>query len=417
MVSYFNKQLLTRGRIIFFLLFFLLFLIRGHSQTYQNAKTKRILAKTYKGFQKMESGSYSYDLLFKYFDSDEDTVITKGNVLFYYKGDKQIDFIEHLHRYLEESIDHHTTIVKKDTLLYTFTQKDKKFRTSVANRFSDYYSDTRLLLSNKGEYFKVDSTAIAYYKGKTHVNNKKCYIIEIVYPKETDNILGITSQYTKTLYINKKSFYPEKILQVFNMDGLTQYSELNLKSLVTYSTKHNAGKFISDSLDLLTHIYSEYVPEVITQDTIVTHRDSLELKLATDFKLKQLGGDTIQLSKINSKLVILDFWYVGCAPCIASIPFLNELHKRYKDKGVAFYSINAFDSSTDKIIKIKDLKNIQYPILLGSEEKISDMFNIKSFPTLLIIDKDLNIVYRKRGFGLGMEEGVFSEIDALLNNH
>ena len=35
---------------------------------------------------------------------------------------------------------------------------------------------------------------------------------------------------------------------------------------------------------------------------------------------------------------------------------------------------------------------------------------------LLVIDKDLNIIHRESGLGVGMEEGVFSDIDELLKS-
>src|SRR5690606_15334260 len=43
------------------------------------------------------------------------------------------------------------------------------------------------------------------------------------------------------------------------------------------------------------------------------------------------NGDTINLSELKGKVVLLDFWYRGCLPCIKAIPELNELQKEFED--------------------------------------------------------------------------------------
>lgn len=271
-----------------------------------------------------------------------------------------------------------------------------------------------MFLVTKGNYFKADSTATVYYKGKEKLKGDKCYKIEIVFPRETDEDLGLSTQYTKTIYINKKTKQPQKLINSFDMDGLTQYSEVTLTNFTTYSNKESIEKRINDSLISLANSYSEYVPETV-QDTTQIEIDTTEIINVTNFKTKQLDGDIIQLSKLDKKLIILDFWYVSCAPCLASIPFLNDLYNRYKGKDLAFYSVNAYDDE-DRINKIKELKGIEYPILLGKEIEIDKLYNIRSFPTLLILDEELNILHKERGFGLGMEEEVYSIIDKLLEN-
>lgn len=416
MENYFNRQLLTKGRIMLSLLS-VFFVAGAYSQTFDSKKTKKILEKTYNKFQNAEAGGYHYKVQFKYFDNDKDTVITEGDVVFCYKDSKQIDFLEHTNRHLKGQFNFSATDIKKDTFLYRFTKEnqDQTYKKNTVKTYDDYYSETRVFLSKKGAYFKVDSSAAAYCCGKASVNKNKCFVIEIVYPEETDKILGLTTQDTRMLFINKKTYYPEKMIRKVDMGGLEQYSEITLKDFTAYPAKRYIENDIRDSLALLTTIYTEHVPEVKTQDTITKQNDSLDLNVAPNFRLQQLDGDTIQLSNIDAELIILDFWYVACAPCLASIPFLNELYTRYKGKNIAFYAINTHDDS-EKINKIKKLREIKYPILLGADAKIHEDYKVRSFPSLLILDKSLNVLSVHRGFGLGMEEEVFSEIDSLLDN-
>lgn len=59
---------------------------------------------------------------------------------------------------------------------------------------------------------------------------------------------------------------------------------------------------------------------------------------APDFKLQQINEnnelETIQLSDLEGKGVMLNFWGTWCKPCEAEMPFMQKLYPEYKDKGI-----------------------------------------------------------------------------------
>ena len=46
---------------------------------------------------------------------------------------------------------------------------------------------------------------------------------------------------------------------------------------------------------------------------------------APDFTAKDLNGNTITLSELKGKVILLDFWASWCVPCKKSMPHLIEL--------------------------------------------------------------------------------------------
>ncbi len=117
-----------------------------------------------------------------------------------------------------------------------------------------------------------------------------------------------------------------------------------------------------------------------------------EGKKATDFTLKTLDGKNVKLSDYKGKVVIIDFWATWCPPCRKGIPDLVAIQKEYKDNLVII------GISLDQQNTIKDLapfiKNygINYPVVLGTQQVVTDYGDIRSIPTSFVIDQSGNIV-------------------------
>lgn len=56
--------------------------------------------------------------------------------------------------------------------------------------------------------------------------------------------------------------------------------------------------------------------------------------------VKEFAGDRVYL---------VEFWATWCGPCVASIPHLNELHERYRDKGLVVIGQNVFEQDDSKV--------------------------------------------------------------------
>lgn len=106
----------------------------------------------------------------------------------------------------------------------------------------------------------------------------------------------------------------------------------------------------------------------------------------------------IELSDFKGKYVLLDFWGSWCLPCIAGIPELKQFAKDYKDR-IEIISI-AFDRDEDTS-KLKaiisehemDWTHIKEPRIFNNESGLNNKFDVKSFPTFILIDKNGNIIF------------------------
>src|SRR5699024_8538438 len=63
-----------------------------------------------------------------------------------------------------------------------------------------------------------------------------------------------------------------------------------------------------------------------------------------DFKLKQINEnnklESIQLSDLEGKGVMLNFWATYCEPCEAEMPYMEKLYPKYRDKGIEIVAVS-----------------------------------------------------------------------------
>src|SRR5262245_30857907 len=72
---------------------------------------------------------------------------------------------------------------------------------------------------------------------------------------------------------------------------------------------------------------------------------AVEGTMAPTFSLTSLEGEKFDLSALRGKVVVLDFWFIGCAPCVAEFGKLNDLVDKFKDKGVVFIALAMDDDA------------------------------------------------------------------------
>lgn len=116
-----------------------------------------------------------------------------------------------------------------------------------------------------------------------------------------------------------------------------------------------------------------------------------------DFELTTTDGRKIKLSDLKGKVVLLDFWATWCSPCVESIPILKNLYDKYEDQGFEILYISA--DSPAEIYKVRPFSQkyeIDFPVLLA--EGVQHLYQAKSFPTTIIIDKKGKIKLREVGF-------------------
>lgn len=102
-------------------------------------------------------------------------------------------------------------------------------------------------------------------------------------------------------------------------------------------------------------------------------------------------NESVSISQLKGKVVLLDFWFKNCGPCIASVPHLNAITEKFKNKNFEILGINTWDSKQD-ITWFSNKHQIAYKVLMNGKE-LAEKYGINAFPTLILIDKEGTILY------------------------
>ena len=131
-----------------------------------------------------------------------------------------------------------------------------------------------------------------------------------------------------------------------------------------------------------------------------------------DANLPLMDGSTLSIFQLNGKVVVVNFWASWCPPCRTEAPALEEVYKKYHDKGVVFLGINVWEGQKEAQTFINEF-GITYPNAVDKPGKVVVDFGVSGIPETYILNKDNYIV--RRWIGPVTKEGLSALIDDVLS--
>ncbi len=233
------------------------------------------------------------------------------------------------------------------------------------------------------EIFGLDS----FYKTVNLVDYEDEYQLQFTF--ENDTTFQINN-IQKIININKTTFSPSKIKITSEKLG-ERTSKTFLISKVLVNDK--VTKFIDNKKNGLLEL-----------DIINSQSFNKISMVGTQFKtnnLPNLWNDEPLVISENFPALI-NFWEVWCSPCIKSLPKLKYLQNKYNDK------ISVIGISTESPEKSKRMllsKKVDYINLKGTEKTLQD-YNINSFPTYFLVDKNGIIIKEYSSYSDAIETDI-----------
>jgi thiol-disulfide isomerase/thioredoxin len=143
-------------------------------------------------------------------------------------------------------------------------------------------------------------------------------------------------------------------------------------------------------------------PWVIVFHKKVKSMDNLSIgKPAPEITLNDPQGNSISLSSLKGKVVLIDFWASWCRPCRMENPNVVKVYNKYKTKGFDVLSISLDGVQQQQTPKQDWINAISSDGLIwknhvsdlkGWNSSMVPLYGLKSIPFTLLIDKEGNIL-------------------------
>ena len=138
-----------------------------------------------------------------------------------------------------------------------------------------------------------------------------------------------------------------------------------------------------------------------------------DAKDAFEFVVRRMDGTPLPLAPLKGKVVVLSFWATWCEPCQELEPLFNQVAMNYVGNAdVAFFAANTDDDET-QVPPFVASQKWDVPVIYA--DGLDDFMKVDSLPTILILGRTGNIVYRVGGLPPeGFSESLAAAIQSAL---
>jgi thiol-disulfide isomerase/thioredoxin len=201
--------------------------------------------------------------------------------------------------------------------------------------------------------------------------------------------------YKIVIFLDQRTLLPVRIQNFANYMGIQEeYWELTIKDLRLANGSEN--------------IFSTYyrIPDGYNSEVFidpVVNNNNMLLEAGANmipFVATTLDNSPVVIdSSLSDKLILLDFWYLGCAPCIRAMPMIMRLSERFSRHGLLVFGVNYKDDLSEKKNEIKAFQKklgVDYPLLFTSAAAV-EAYRVNTWPTIYLL-KNNKIVHSEIGY-------------------
>jgi len=142
-------------------------------------------------------------------------------------------------------------------------------------------------------------------------------------------------------------------------------------------------------------------------------RAQMEAGDAPTVTLQAVDGEPLELSSLEGRVVLVDFWATWCPPCLSALTFYAELEARYGDQGFSVLAVSV-DEQRDDMNAFLARHQLPLTMFWDQEHAVVGMFQPPTMPTSYLIDRQGTIRYVHEGFEPDDREAIEAHLTTLL---
>ncbi len=226
-----------------------------------------------------------------------------------------------------------------------------------------------------------------------------CSEIVIRYEIPSDSARGtINKKNTITYIINKQSLTPVLSRMVSERKEHTYYGELRFSNF-EFDKEHIA--------DLRAKHKKILEANPIERKMSASENSLLDQMLHIGDSAPIFGGKFYANNQVfniqdyvGKKIILIDFWYTHCPPCVRAIPAISQLNKDFQEHGLVVFGLNSVDNRKRSLKHLDEFlakREISYDIIMTQPE-VDKAYKIQGYPSMYVIGRDGKIAYVEVGY-------------------
>lgn len=138
----------------------------------------------------------------------------------------------------------------------------------------------------------------------------------------------------------------------------------------------------------------------------------VERRAAPDFTKESLNGESVSLSGLRGKVIVVDFWTSWCGPCRREAPTLAQVYREYAQRDVEFIGVAIWDDR-DRVEDHVQEYDVPYLNMIDEKGRIAIDYGVAGIPEKFFIDANGDVV--RKFVGPMDAESIRKALDAILD--
>ena len=227
---------------------------------------------------------------------------------------------------------------------------------------------------------------------------------------QNDLLDSLTKANMEELDPSKEIMIDGITIPVFSIDG----KQLSQEEMMQQFMKGDVAPdfYVDNNKDIKAIVLRKATKEEMEMMGMaaLSNNDSINEE-AIAFTATDMEGNTFSLDELKGKVIVINFWFVACKPCVEEIPELNELVEKYEDKDVVFLGF-ALDNEK-RLNSFLEKNPFKYHIFPESKELIGS-YGVNSYPTHIVIDQSSAVVFKTSGLSPTTVKSIENTILSLI---
>jgi thiol-disulfide isomerase/thioredoxin len=126
-------------------------------------------------------------------------------------------------------------------------------------------------------------------------------------------------------------------------------------------------------------------------------------------------GQTVELSNLRGKLVLVNLWATWCEPCLREMPSLERLQSRLGER-IAVLAVSedrGGNKAVEPFITKLGLKSVK--IYIDPKSEVGHALGVRGLPTSFVIDRDGKVIGRVKGAAEWDSSKILGVLEPLLS--